>query len=372
MLVVLFTLLVISLLICSSKFNFHLPANGEYISRERTSIINGFFIWMVFLSHINGYNFNLPLLDKILLTNTVGNIGQCVVATFFFFSGYGIMLSLTKKGTDYAITLLTRRFCLLLLHFSLAVLIFTGVNYLLGKTFSPNHILLSLIGWDSVGNSNWFIFITLIGYLFIASSYLLLHKYGNLLVVSAVLVLFSLLIPFLSFKGYWWVDTCLCIPAGMYFCIARTTVERILTRIMLPPCLVGLAIMLVGIAVYKHIHLYNYGANIGAILFATGVMFIFSALSLKRVPAFLCWSGSSALFFLYIFQRIPMMVGAYLGWHTNHPYLYEFFCIAITIALAWVSVRAFNRLDSLIINIFHTNQKFPKKHNNKQDSKKIV
>ena len=327
--------------------------HGAYITRERTTTINGIFIWLVFLSHISGYmSESFPAADSFLLRNSVGYIGQCVVATFFFFSGFDIMTSLQKKGTTYASSLLTNRLLLLIVHMSIAVLLFTAIQYIFGKSVPFTQIVLSFIGWDSVGNSNWFIFITLLSYVFISFAYLIFHKRGDILVIACVTILFAISIPLLKFKGGWWVDTCLCIPAGMLFCTMRNRIETLIQIIPIPVWLVGILTILCGMVFYRHsIGLFGfYGPNIGAIAFAMGITFIFSVIHFKRTPQFLNWSGGAALFYLYIFQRIPRLIGYRLAWNTQRPYLYEIFCLCVTIAIALVCIQVFPRIDKRIVS----------------------
>ena len=360
MILILFIYLLISIIIVRPKLQNTIGADGGYISRNHTTMINGFFIWLVFLSHMKGYRFELPDGDYFLHRYTVHYIGQCVVASFFFFSGYGIMISLQRKGSDYAYNLILKRFSLLLLHFSIAVLLYTTIRYSLGTTFPLHRILLSLIGWDTVGNSNWFIFVTLAGYLIIAPCYLLLHRYGNYAFISLVCILFCCLIHTLAeYKANYWVDTCLCIPAGMLFGVARKRIELIVNNIFIPPWLVGLFLIPAGYFMYRFTYpnLWLYGRNLGAIIFALGILFIFSAFSFKRYPTFLCWSGGSALFCLYIFQRIPMVVGAHWGWNTTSPWLYEGFCITATLVIAWLSTKVFESSDKALITLFSRSTK---------------
>ncbi len=316
-------------------------------------MINGLFIWFVFLSHIGGY-MDMPTGD-VMLRDTVTFIGQCMVATFFFFSGYGIMASLKHKGRVYGMTLLRRRLPFLWFHFAVAVLIFVAVQYPLGVIYPLQRILGAIVAWDSVGNSNWFIGVTFIAYLFISLSYILWHKRGNLCVVASVAILFCVFIELISrLKAGYWVDTCLCIPAGMLFCELREKAELLLRYIPLPVWCIGVLLLIAGLLIYRNpiSCMRYYVMNIGAILFAMGVLFACSGITLKRKTVFLCWSGGPALFFLYIFQRIPMILGAHWGWQTSSPYLYELFCITASILIAWLCTKIFAVVDRFLIARF--------------------
>ena len=136
--------------------------NKDYISREQTQCINGFFVLIVFLRHIKGY-IELGAFDRVF-SKVDSWTGQLIVVPFLFFSGYGIMLSISKKGKPYVNSVMTKRFVKVWAHFALAVCLFVVVNLVLGKHHTPKKIILSLIGWDGIGNSNWYIFDTLVLY----------------------------------------------------------------------------------------------------------------------------------------------------------------------------------------------------------------
>ena len=132
--------------------------NGAYLSKETTSTINGLFIALVFLSHFSRYS--------IYMSNYVGQrLGQLIVVMFLFYSGYGCMVQYMAKGRAYLQTFPKKRMLSTLVNFDIAVAVFVVVGLLLGKSFSIKQVALSFVCWDSVGNSNWYIFAILLCYL---------------------------------------------------------------------------------------------------------------------------------------------------------------------------------------------------------------
>ena len=72
-----------------------LKFNRDYLSVEQTHTINGIFIIFVFLRHFWQY------VDKINSIDTVFDwvnsfLGQTIVTTFMFYSGYGVTVSIWK------------------------------------------------------------------------------------------------------------------------------------------------------------------------------------------------------------------------------------------------------------------------------------
>ncbi len=70
--------------------------NGNYICIEKTTMVNGIFVILVFLSHVAAIVDVSQPVDKIYMF-VKNNMNQMVVAPFLFFSGYGIMESYKKR-----------------------------------------------------------------------------------------------------------------------------------------------------------------------------------------------------------------------------------------------------------------------------------
>ena len=342
---------------CGPRINKNMLGGGEYLSRERTNMINGFFIWIVFINHMRSYKLNLGPIDHYIAYEML-QIGQCCVATFFFYSGFGLMNSLKNKGVSYNLSLITKRIPRLLCHMAFAIALYWILQTLYGKSYDVSKVLLSCIGWESLGNSNWFIFITLVSYVFIFIGYVAFHKLGNSAVVLSVTILLLLLISILKGeKGTWWYDTCLCIPAGMAFCLYRHHIEAFIKKLRIPLWILGLCLIPLSIHVYLSGALHKnflffisrpHLQNMAAITFAFGITLLFSCITLNRMPKFLVWSGGVGLFWLYILQRIPMIIGAHEKWQISHVFLYQLFCIVFTIASASFISKAINQIDNYI------------------------
>lgn len=350
-----FLLILITLLIIflsgKPRFQSHMVENGLYMSRERTMMINGFFIWIVFIQHMKPYGLDLSIFDKKTVT-LLSYMGQCCVATFLFYSGYGIMSALHRKtgGGKYINKLIIKRLPRLLLHMTMAVCIYWLLQTLYGNSYDFAKIILAFIGWDSLGNSNWFICVTLIGYILIAVAYWSSHRFGENVFLVTVTTLFIALICVLIYcnKGTYWYNTCLCIPAGMAYCRNRLMIEKVVKYTRIPAWIHGGILVCGALILYRLLRSIPYLNNISAIIFALGVTMVFSCISLKRIPVVLSWSGGAGLFYLYIFQRIPMIIGANHEWQQYSTFLYQLFCFVITLLLAFGASILFSKIDSVI------------------------
>ena len=119
--------------------------NPEYISMKQTNIIRGFFLLLVFMIHFCLYiQMNGPT-DRIFQFWRPHS-GQLVVTLFLLYSGYGVFVSIMKKGTPYVRRIPVHRVLRTLVHFDLAVLLYLTAYSFMGRTFSLQKILLALLG----------------------------------------------------------------------------------------------------------------------------------------------------------------------------------------------------------------------------------
>ena len=138
---------------------------NEYLDRNTTTAINGIFVVLVIFSHYAQYaNFEGVYDEPYLMLRE--HLNQMIVATFLFYSGYGMMESFKRKGTHYLKKIPTK-FITLLLKFDFAVCLF----WILGKMLGLQHdygfksVMYSFIAWRNLGNSNWYIFVILMEYI---------------------------------------------------------------------------------------------------------------------------------------------------------------------------------------------------------------
>ena len=249
------------------------------------------------------------------------------------YSGYGVMESLKKKGGAYLETFPRKRLLTTLLNFDVAVCVFILLAFLIGNELSLSRISLSLIGWKSVGNSNWYIFVILVCYL---AFYINYRLKGNRWMLLGLLIIIMLILS--QVKEYRWYNTILCFPAGVFYSYNKKWIEEQLQKhyiVML------LASIILFILFYCHKRLgiprlYGLTNNIDCIFFVLISILLSMKISLRN--PLLLWFGVS-LFPLYIYQRLPMIGLNYLGGTEmicTHPFLYVLACLLITMAICYL------------------------------------
>ncbi len=281
----------------------------DYMGKEQCNSIKGIFIIFVFARHIfsyislSGYDFSLFGDHIALFCN--GAMKQLLVAMFLFYSGYGVTFSFLKKGKSYISSFLQRRVLTTLLNFDVAIIFFLIVDLLIGRDITIYKLIFSFVCWESIGNSNWYIFAILICYV----SFYCVIKYKQLcrffekksysVCVFAILLVYILLMVF--FKPHHWYNTIFCFPLGVMFAEYKFKIEKIITSHFNQSCIiVGLLFLLFYI-------LPDYGGiphNICSIFFCLFIVIL--SFKVKVNNRVLIWLGAN-LFPLYIYQRIPMM-----------------------------------------------------------------
>lgn len=130
--------------------------NNHYLSKECCNFIKGIFILWVFVRHALPYTGRSLFVDKWM--------AQLIVAMFLFYSGFGVVESIKNKGVSYLDSMPKRRLLTTLVNFDIAVVVFVVVDFLIGRKFGLRQLVLSFVGLDSIGNSNWYIFDILLCY----------------------------------------------------------------------------------------------------------------------------------------------------------------------------------------------------------------
>lgn len=326
------------------KVSFSKELDFSALNKDRTDSIKGIFILFVFLRHIFPYiekyctNFNrfdrlFEVSDKYL--------GQLIVVMFMFYSGYGVMESCKKKSTAYVETMPPKRILSTILNFMVAVGFFLLIQMLMGQHYPLSKVALAFVGWESIGNSNWYIFTIVACYIV---TYFSFSKCGvtdserlktSLYVTFVGLLLFIVTMCF--FKETYWFNTVFAYLAGLVFSFKKDfAFDRIrmgYKKLLLLSTVTFLTLSVLYLFVREFDRI-GLVFNFCSIAFAFVILLL--TLRVKISNNVLVWLGSN-LFPLYIYQRIPMLVLASLFGTTlisTFPYLYVVICFIFTILLA--------------------------------------
>lgn len=315
-----FLILLIVLLFFSLEKNSSIPMQG--LSIKYTQAIKGFFVITIFFSHFCSYVHLEAWYDKPLQTYCT-LLGQLMVAPFLFYSGFGIFESVKNKGYSYIRTFPKKRFLKTLLHFDFAVFLFLILDAIIGRPVSISEFLSSLIGWESIGNSNWFIFAILCVYAF---SFIGLSLFkGNLkhalVFITAMSLAYITIVS--QFKASYWINTILAFPLGGLFSLYKE--KFVFGASNKSIALKGTLLCILILSLTKSGLIPKNFINSQIALLAFSVALIFFSQHFLLHSKILNWFGAN-VFGIYILQRLPMNFFSHL--HLNQYSVHLFFIVS--------------------------------------------
>ena len=317
----------------------------DYMAPGSTNAIKGAFAVIILYSHMRGY---IVLSDSIYdqaYVIILKCFGQLMVALFLFYSGFGIMESVRKKP-QYFSKFPRNRIFKTLLHFDIAVLAFVAMMGILGYRYPTINYITCWIGWESVGNSNWFIFDILALYSLTYIAHILLRTSASptspsklCLITSVMSIVLWLFLKFYG-KDVYWYDTILTYPLGMWYSLYRAPIESLLSRKKTSIIIIA-AVSVISISwhyVFSHDPI-----GIGSCLFCMFTVCLSAKVKINN--AILQWLGTHA-FSIYVIQRLPMNLFQFFGWNES-PYLFAIISIPSVMAAACLFDRVLSQIDSI-------------------------
>ena len=313
----------------------------DFLGRDQTESIKGFFLIFVFIRHAfqyvqkSGYEFSSMIdLPMKVLNN---QLGQLIVVMFLFYSGYGILESVKKSGETYLKDFPYKRIFPTIINFDIAVLIFLIVGIACAKEFSCLRVVQAFLGWESVGNSNWYIFDIVVCYILFWISFFLTKRKGVVCTKPATMVLVIALLFFIvgmSFvKQTRWYNTVLAFGGGVFFSVYKDYIILFLKK-KYWMLFGGLTIVII-ILKAVHYDLFCFRFNVLSLCFA--IWIVMATMKIKMQNNALIWMGRH-LFPLYIYQRLPMNIlydfndGAFVR---DYPLIYIAVCFVITVVISY-------------------------------------
>ena len=327
--------------------------NDDYLDKKSTTAVNGIFVMLVLFSHYAQYADLGGIYDEPYLA-VREHLNQLVVATFMFYSGYGMMEAIKNRGIGYVRKILSK-FWQLLLKFDIAVVFFLAVNTLLGIRFPLGQTLLAFTTWTAIGNSNWYITAILILYVIMYLSFtagLIIfksnEKEGRLmgLVLTFLLTATAVYMQIRIGRPAYCYDTMMLLPIGCLYSELRPRIENFVMRNDIMYLVTFTAVT--GIYMVSFFHRWSWGIaayTVWAASFMLLVLLVTMKVSIYN--GFLEWAGKH-IFGIYILQRLPMTVLDKMGYIDDHKYMSLVASIIITFAIAAIFQKSTDRLITLM------------------------
>jgi len=320
-----------------------------YIDKDQTTSIKGIFAIIIIFSHVLGYVSLTNYFFDTWFKQIIAIIGQLMVTMFFFYSGFGVAKQF-QKNVDYRKDFLRTRILKTLVHFDIAVLCFAILALILQREYSWKWYLLSFTGWVAIGNSNWFVFVTLALYTLTLIGFFISTKFfkKNRLIAFAIIIsIFSvaLFVVLYFLKEIYWYDTLLCYSVGVWYAVLKHKVDVFLKTHKVLSHIVTIATVLVFILcrlILRRILPGFIADSLTAIVFCLALVFITT--KIKMDNPILRWLGKYS-FLIYILQRIPMIIFAEIGLNI-YPHLFFVVVFVLTLGLSYVMNILYEKIDS--------------------------
>lgn len=328
---------------------FFKDSNNDYLSKENTTCVKGIFTLIIFYSHCCTY-IKTQMSKDFMMLNFRNFLGQLMVTMFLFYSGYGIYESIKKKKNKYIETIPKNRILKTLLHFDIIVLIFALVNYLTGNPKSLLDILWALTGWGEIGNSNWYIFAILCLYLSTYFSFKIFENDNKKAILFNWILTTLLMMIIWIYRGanmQYCYNTLLCYPLGLTYSYYKEDINKIVfTNSKYIMLLFIVCISFFTIRKIADINTLYY--SISSILFVFLIILI--SVKVKFNSPILKWFGDN-LFYIYMLQRLPMIIFSRIGLAGSHAYRFALICFILTVLITFIISKLMNIFDKKVLKV---------------------
>ena len=213
-----------------------------------------------------------------------------------------------------------------------AVLAFAVLALLVGRELTLGKFILALTGWETLGNSNWYIFAIILCY---AITYVAALTTRRIALWSFIgVVIMTQIMSFV--KEPYWYNTIMAFPLGMVFSGYRTKMDKWGSAIYYGTFFLMLSVF-ISLYAFRHHDWHGFVWNGMSMSFAIVVVLLMHKLRLDS--SILRWAGRN-VFPIYIYQRLPMIALTCFG-VSSYPVLFIAlsFILTLTIAFAYPKFR---------------------------------
>jgi len=265
----------------------------------------------------------VPVLNQFLI------MGPLAVSFFFFLSGYGLMVSYSKKGEGYLKGFLRNRFTKVLPQFLIAAL-----GYEIYQSMQEGHSTLASFAAIAHGGTvlpdSWFVITIIVYYLFFyAVARMVRSEVGIVAGLWLTSAIYIVLLYMLGWGGYWYNTVCVFNVGTTYALLENRIKDRIeVHSAVLTWSTVVIALLIIGC------NLFSIMLPVCYLLPLLLVLAVYAMGTYKsRILVFL-GTISYEIYIMQCIWRHTMYVTASLHWS-----IYLVSTLAMTIVTAWLLHR---------------------------------
>ena len=315
---------------------------ADVLQRDVTIPINGFFVMLVFIDHfvqcVCKCGYSMEGLGDCAYSIFRHNLNQLHVVSFLFFSGYGMMEAIKKRGMDYIRVIPKSRFLSVYTNFVIGVSVFIVLNFIFGHRLSFPTMLAAITGWVQIGNPSWFIVCILWCYASVFIVFEVMHhidKKNDLLAIAFVCALVCLYIMMLILfrqERTWWYNTALVFPFGMIFSKIRDDLLAMFKKYYMVSLFVS-AILCTFLCRYSYS---KYGVGHNLLSCAFMLLVVIASIKLRfTANGLFGWLGRH-VFSIYMYQFVFFFLMTHSGIAINTKLMVGF-AFSLTLLLTMIT-----------------------------------
>ena len=326
------------LLLCCIAI-FHRKEEYALFDIAHTLPLRGILAILVVLGHLDTV---VSAQTKILMPF---HMATPAVAVFFFMSGYGLMLSFTKKGGSYLQNFILKASIKLLMPLLATTCLYQGLLFILGD-FSFEKILIDLAsGMETPLIHSWYVYALSLFYIL----YYIVFKYNNetrkwmggVILILLMLIYYVVTRYILNWPFYWWL-TCMAFPMGFFYSRYEEKIKMFLkdNYWVTFPIIIGLLSIKLLSGMYT-----PFFAELPYILLGPIIAIILYRIPLPIGNKTLNFLGSLS-FEIYLTHGIYEKI-----FHASFdsPYIYILAVIAATIVTSWILHNAYKKITNSLL-----------------------
>ena len=199
--------------------------NEEYLSADNTTALRGIMAIGIVLHHMSERVTGGYLFPQMV------HAGYLLVSTFFFLSGYGLIVQYQKRGETYLNGFLRKRLLYLVIVYLLDVGLYALYDLMMGKTHSFLEILQSVYR-GGIAKSAWYMIVLIFFYV---CFWLIFRFLPQVSTKVKILVIFFCQIAFIGFclltqkSGIWYISN-FGFSLGMYWACEKEWIDTLAKR----------------------------------------------------------------------------------------------------------------------------------------------
>ncbi len=215
------------------------PADGfarDHLSKEQGKMIRGLACLAIILHHLTQRITSYGMMYKGPVT-IFNYCGILFTAIFFFFSGYGLIFSVTTKD-DYLQSFIKKRLPKVIIPFwTINAVTLLSDHFIYGIHHSLSEILRSITGLTLINSNGWYIIEIITIYL---AFYIIFSLIKHKKTATVFLIIFTLILIDHSFSrghdktswfcGEWWYNSTIAFAPGALYPLIRERIDPIIKK----------------------------------------------------------------------------------------------------------------------------------------------